>query len=607
MAKIGNRKILLSLIVFLTLPLAVRAEPTVTARVSATEVNINSQLMLSIEVSGISNLNGTPNLSLPDFEIQPAGQTSSFQWINGQSSSLITLNYVLTPTKSGSVQIPPISLNVDGKSYTTQPITIQVRPDMSTPTVAPQNNEPSNRSVQVPAEGIKPLFMTATVDSDKVVVGQQILLKVQFLKRPDIRFTSQARYTAPDMTGFLVEPLKQQEYSTSINGVRYDVTELPYALFPTSDGEFAIGSARVELAIRAEPDPFDPNSFFQNFFGRSQVVNLNTRAIPIRVRALPANKPTNFSGAVGRFKIKAKVDANQFEVGKPFNLLVTVEGVGNIKAIKEPTFPDLRGFRRYETISDSKVSTDNKFVNGSKEFKILLIPQVSGQLTIPPISFVYYSPTKNDYVTEVTSEIPLQVKPGTLNQAEGETSQPGPAGQTLTGVRVMEKDIRFIKAGKVRPMKPPFYRRPLFIVLNFLPPLFAFVAFLSRRQSLKRIENATEYRAKGAFKSAKEKLNRTRKSMNTADAVTFYGNLHAAMAGFIADKFSVSVSGLIWEEVEQKLKGKNVSPSLIKDIHDIFDQADMARFATTSFTDESRESALTRANELLKQLDEALK
>ena len=130
------------------------------------------------------------------------------------------------------------------------------------------------------------------------------------------KFTSQPRFSEPDLTGFLVEGLKQQKYNSTINGAQYEIVELPYALFPTSDGEFVIGAAQMEIAVRASADPFDPNSFFQNFFGRSQVVRLNTRPIPVRVRALPKNKPPAFSGAVGRYKLTSKLEANEPEVGK---------------------------------------------------------------------------------------------------------------------------------------------------------------------------------------------------------------------------------------------------------------------------------------------------
>ncbi len=103
------------------------AEPTITAKVSANDMTLDSSVTLLLEVQGINNVGSAPNLQLPDFQVQPAGQTSSFQWINGQSSSLITFNYVLSPTKTGQLLIPSLSLQIGGKTYSTQPLTITVR------------------------------------------------------------------------------------------------------------------------------------------------------------------------------------------------------------------------------------------------------------------------------------------------------------------------------------------------------------------------------------------------------------------------------------------------------------------------------------------------
>jgi hypothetical protein len=584
------------------------AEPSITAKVSANDMTLDSSITLLLEVQGVKNVGSAPNLQLPDFQVQPAGQTSSFQWINGQSSSLITFNYVLSPTKTGELTIPSLSLQIDGKTYSTQPLTVTVRASgggsngnssgASTP-----SKEPASQSVAIPAEGLKPVFMTASVDTNKVYVGQQIVLKVLFLHRPDVQFASQARYSEPDLAGFLVEPLDKQDYTTTINGTRYDVTEIPYALFPTSDGELTIGAAQVELAVRTEADPFDPNSFFQNFFGRAQVARLNTRAIPIHVRSLPIDKPAAFSGAVGRYKISSKVDTDQFEVGKPFNLLVTIDGVGNVKALKEPTLPELKGFRRYETISSSKISKEGKFIHGSKEFKILLIPQVSGQLTIPAVPFSYFNPAKSSFETTSSGEITISVKPGTINPDEPRSPATSAAQQPGESVRVLERDIRFIKNGRINPLQAPIYQRVAFYVLLFLPVLFAGAALIVRLRSSHRLENSGFYRSKDALHMAKRKLKNAASQLNASDPEPFYRAVQTAVAGFLADKFGLSTSGLRWEDVEQKLAAAKVPPALIKSVRDIFDQADMARFATSSFSEESRSQVLAHAKDVLTGLE----
>jgi hypothetical protein len=450
--------------------------------------------------------------------------------------------------------------------------------------------------------------MTASVDKSRVYVGQQILLTVQFLGRPHVleSLASQPRYHEPDTTGFLVEPLKEQKYTTNVNGVPYVVDELRYALFPTSDGEFAIGNASIDVAIRAAWDPFDPNSIFQNFFSQGQVAKLTTRAIPIHVQALPKTKPDGFSGAVGRFKLTAKVDSTDLEAGKPFNLIVKVEGVGNIKAIREPVIPELKSFRRYETISSSKINDEGKFLYGSKEFKILLIPQVSGNLTIPSISFPYFNPEQHEYVTDATSPIPLQVKAGNLAAANADRPRIGSNDQPEEGIQVVEKDIRFIKSGTLKPVGVPLASNPIFWVLTFMPPLFALGAALSTYRSVERRRRAGFYRSKEAYGVAKKNLKRAKNLLTHPDSNEFFGTLYSVLVGFLADKLGISESGAVWNEIDFRLKHHNVGDDLRAQVRSIWDETDMARFGITNFSKEEKLKSLEKTEGVLTQLSKIL-
>jgi len=585
---------------------ALAAEPQVKAHVSATDMPLTSSISLTFEVVG-AEPGEPPTLNIPDFEVEKAGQTNSYQWINGQSSSLVGYNYVLHPTKTGVLQIPPISIRIGSQFYSSQPIMVNVHPDTGGgPQVSSGAGSLPSRTVDIPSEGLKPVFLTANVDVSKAYVGEQILLKVQFLRLPDLRAASQPRYSEPDMTGFLVEPLNQQEFMTNLNGNPYQVTEVRYALFPTSEGEFAIGSAHIELALRAEPDPFDPNSFFQNFFGRTQTLKLNTRAIPVHVRALPKSKPSNFTGAVGRFKIQDHVDTTDLEVGKPFNLIVTIEGVGNVKALQEPAIPELNNFRRYETISSSKLNKDGKFLYGSKEFKILLIPQVSGQVSIPPVSFTYFNPEQHEYVTETAPSISLQVKPGKLNAGGNESPGQSAAELPQEGVRIVEKTIRFIKDGPVKPVGPAVYLRGTFILMNLIPPLFALVSLITRRRSEIRRLRAGEYRYQKAYTQAAKMLRLAKRELNNTDPAPLYTAISAAVSNYLADKFDLSASGLIWDDLDRRLTEKGISAELKKSLREILDEADMARFATSSFASADRQQRLKDTIALLKKMEEVL-
>ncbi len=582
--------------------------PSIGARVSTQQLGLNDSLTLSIDVNGISDLQA-PSLNLPDFTVQPAGQTSSFQWVNGQSSSLVTFNYLLTPTRAGQLTIPGLTLQQAGQSYSTQPIVISVRNDPSPPSVggAPaSSNSAQGGDRSVPSEGMKPVFLTASLDKSKVYVGQQMLLTVQFLRRPNVELATRPRYQEPDMSGFVVEPLKQQEYSTNLNGAPYVVTELRYALFPTSDGDFAIGSALVEVGLRTPLDPFDPNSFFQNFFNQGQVMKLTTRAIPVNARALPKNRPDNFTGAIGRYKITSSIDNKEPEVGKPFNLIVKMEGIGSVKSLREPTLPEIRGVRKYETITDTKVNNEGKFIYGSKEFKILMIPQVSGPLAIPALMLSYFNPDEHQYETATAPPILVQVKPGALTTETTDPSGPVDANHPSEGIRVVEKDIRFIKTGPVYTGSKLLVANPGFWIAFVFPPILALIGALTAFRDRRRQTHSSYFRSKEAWARAKRQLRHSRRLIKSGDDAGFYAALQSSLLGYLSDKSGLSSSGLLWEDIDRFFEARSVSPELRQTIKGLWDTLDMARYGLSPGENGDRASVLKELESTLKKVEEVL-
>ncbi|MCB4757176.1 MAG: BatD family protein [Elusimicrobia bacterium] len=582
------------------------AEPKISASVSATELTLNDSITLKLEISGVQQIDSMPNLQLPGFVVQPAGQTQSFQWINGQTSSMIALNFVLTPTRAGSIQIPSITLSISGQNYSTDPINIVVTQGSGATPSGGNQPPPEQQNMNIPTEGLKPVFMTAEVDKSRAYVGEEILLSIKFLRQPGLQLAAQPQYFQPEMTGFISEPMKQQEYTTSIQGVQFVVTELRYALFPTSEGEFAIGSAQIDLAVRTQGNPFDADSFFQNFFGRAQQMRLKTRPIPVNVRALPKDKPANFSGAIGRLKITARTDTTDFEVGKPFNLIVNIEGKGNVRSLKEPFIPAVSSLKRYESISNTSINSDGKYIFGNKEFKILMIPQVSGTISIPPIEYVYFNPESHHYLTDSTPAISLNVKPGTKSPDDKQVLAQIPVGQSQEGVRVVEKDIRFLKSGKIKPGKPPLYFRQLFFVFNVIPLIFALGAFFAQWQYKHRTTFAAQYRSRGALKKALKKIKKAGALISGEDPIPFYGLLYSALAGFLADKFGISASGMLGDDLGKRLDEKGVDQESQSLIRGIWEEADMVRFAASTFDQATRQTSLQKTQDVLTKLNKVL-
>ena len=100
---------------------------SVTATVDKTSLTIEDVLRLSIVIQGTQNTPPPELPSLPSFRVTAAGTSSSTQYINTQRSVSITHNYRLTPMKTGTVRIGPARVRINGDTYSTQPITIEIQ------------------------------------------------------------------------------------------------------------------------------------------------------------------------------------------------------------------------------------------------------------------------------------------------------------------------------------------------------------------------------------------------------------------------------------------------------------------------------------------------
>mgnify|MGYP001567109199 FL=1 len=261
-----------------------------------------------------------------------------------------------------------------------------------------------------------------------------------------VSFLSQPRYDPPQPSGFFKEDLPQKTFAVERDGARYEVTELPMILFPTVAGDLSIGEAKITVELDqmdgggGAMDPFDPH-FIQRFFGIGAAQTKVLSSKPVKIKALPLpgeGKPSDFSGAVGRFNLNASLDKTDLKVGDSLTLTVTVSGEGNIKSCPSPAYPKLDGtFRSYETEKSESISKAGDKITGNKTFKLLLIPQIPGnpRLTIPPVTFTYFDPWSRAYVRKQTKTLEVTVTGTPLEGAHTATAKES---------KILSEDIEFI-------------------------------------------------------------------------------------------------------------------------------------------------------------------
>lgn len=98
----------------------------VDARLSAREAYVGMPITLQITISDASDYQQPTIPQIDGCDIRSAGtpsQSSQITIINGRRSETrsVTMQYMITPRREGSFEIPSLKIEVDGKTTTTQP------------------------------------------------------------------------------------------------------------------------------------------------------------------------------------------------------------------------------------------------------------------------------------------------------------------------------------------------------------------------------------------------------------------------------------------------------------------------------------------------------
>src|SRR5438034_6493703 len=110
------------------------ATVTVQARLADTDIYLGESTSLELRINGIRNPE-PPDLTHPDIDITKAGgqsfNNSSYTMINGQIRQTeefgYVMRYLLRPHRAGTLEIPPLSMAHEGKTYQSNPVTLRVQ------------------------------------------------------------------------------------------------------------------------------------------------------------------------------------------------------------------------------------------------------------------------------------------------------------------------------------------------------------------------------------------------------------------------------------------------------------------------------------------------
>ncbi len=543
----------------LTPTYAQQAAP-ITAEVDRSAVTLGETITLTVTITTDSISPPAPDMpALDGFDILGTSTSSSLSLTNGQVASSAAYIFTLRPLRTGTLTIPPFGVKIKDQPYQSEAIQIEVAeagPNAAqTPAQVPPPGGGTSGGANGGANG--EAFAKAEVDNPNPYVGQALAYIFRFYHASPL--LGRPYYSAPTYTGFWTEKeTAQKEYDTQMNGAFYQVTELHTVLFPTAPGDLTIPPARLTI----------PGSFFD------EDVQLESGPVVVHVQPLPDGAPPGFDGAVGKYTINGEVSTLQGKAGEPITYTLTINGEGNLKNLPDPHWPDMPGWRVFDSKGrvDTKIDADR--VTGTRVYERLLVPPGTGVYTIPALSYVYFDPEKAAYETISTQVLKISIQAG---EAEAATLQAPPAPKSKMDVEQISSDVRFLK-----PLPPGLGRGGLplvsdawygmawgLCVLIFLGNLAWEWAYTRRR------ENAPVIRSSQARQRARKALARRLRMAG--------GNAYAAaveiLTDYLTDKLGQPVAGLTRPLLADLLVERGVTPAAIQRLQEALDAAEAGRFS----------------------------
>jgi hypothetical protein len=570
---------------------------TITAGVDKQVVGLGDPVTLKITLSGKG---GTlPEPTLPDlsaFDVYSSGRSQNISIASGAFSSTLDLTYILIPKKLGDLIIGPVVVRDAEGMASTEPIKIKVVQQSGINTPSPQAQQPGRRSQ--PPEKTGDFFIDQVVDKASPYAGEQVTLTFRFYQA--INLWDQPKLEWPKYVGFTVEDLPpNSRYYETVRGRRYLVTEIKRALFPLSAGRITIDSPQLTIMPDDFGNAFDPFGFFdrdlRELFKRGQPKVLTANAIVLNVKPLPERgRPADFSGAVGKFSIKAQTDKDSVGVDEPITLKFVLSGTGNIKSISPVKLPELPDFRVYDSGNTESVSNANLLVSGTRTFEQAIIPKTSGTFEVPPVSFSYFDPSFGAYKTIGTP--PLRIKAS----GEGLADVGGAPKNIISG----KQSLGYIITDFPAVHKSVDLSRSFWFWLLQVLPLGAVVAALFYREHTKKLLADRGYaRRFGAARRWRAIFKKAHEFMAKGDLAASYAALYDAVVGFVADRLNLEKSGLTIDE----LRGKTEIPESIRgDLISFLEHCQTARFSPGGLEKGTVDQTLARAEQVIVILEKAL-
>ncbi|MEA3150770.1 MAG: hypothetical protein QOD56_1709 [Gammaproteobacteria bacterium] len=540
--------------------------PLVNATLEPRQISVGESAQLTITSSGT----GMEPITLPEvagLEFRVVGQSRRIEIINGATLLTTSIIVRITPQTVGIFTIPGITPK-------SQPLVLRVNPDNGS-----GNSSPSGRSNFPGRPPVVP--GGSTVNGIRMTADGSAFVRMNLPKRPvyvgesipvDIEVGMRAGFVTslnglPTLTGseFTLNNLSHQPERVEkvIDGQPFTLLTWHSVLAPVKPGTFTL-SVETPLTVRVRTRPAkdsviddllgDP--FLQNFFGATvpKDITVSSPAADLTVLALPMEgRPSDFSGAVGTFKVASELSSTTAATGDPLTLRMQVSGAGNFDRVDSPMLEHVDQWKTYPPKSSFK-SGDAVGLKGEKTFEQPLIASRPGPQTLPGVAFSYFDPNTRHYETARSAPLKVTISPSladstlTAPQAPAGAAAPGVPAHGPSGLRPDHAMAESFVHSLV-----PLYMQPRFLALPSLLALAFAAGWLGLRH---RAAVSGEPKPRERLSKAANRIVRQMElAAGSGDAALFLNAARAGLQQALAARWQVDPDRVTTDELDIRLGG----------------------------------------------------
>ncbi|MBJ7880925.1 BatD family protein [Gelidibacter salicanalis] len=573
----------------------VSAQVKFEAKVSKTQLGINERLRVDFEMNTDGDNFNPP--SFADFTVVGGpNQSVSHSWVNGVRSFSKTYSYFLAPKKTGSITINQATIEIEGETYKTSPVTVQISTAVSRPNDPDNVENVADDNVHLIAEISKsnPYLNEAVTVVYKLYVSEEIGVS-------NFREINNPRYNDFWSQNIDLKGNQIQKGQFKGRNYRYLVVKKT-VLYPQKSGKLELEPLSLDLTVQV---PTSKRDFFGSLLTTEVHKTVSAGSKTLNVKALPEHgKPANFSGAVGDFDFKLTTSKTDLNATESLQAQVEVTGKGNLKLFQLPKLSLPSSLEVYEPEHTENIRTTLDGMQGGIVDNYTIVPQFKGKYPIPNLDFSYFDLKTETYKTISSGQLVVNVIEGPTNNTSSDSNIAN-VGEGKQRVIMNNEQFAFVKSkANLEPItSEPFFNSSWYWSSLLLPLMAIPLAMVFRRKKALRAADVSGNKVRKADRLAKKYLGEAKKALGQKEA--FYIALEKALHNYLKAKLRLETSDLSKDHINALLLKREVDETVVNDFLSILDSCELARY--TPFSEVTMQHDYDKAATTISVIDKQIK